>query len=244
MTELSTDTSGLGSGGGGSSSVIGADGSYTPPGPGGGQQPFVAGDASALVNNKSPLEIASIQAVLAEAGVLRSNYSNGRAGPETISAYEEVLRLSNVQGAAPSVVLRNLSAANFARNLGASVGNAATQAVNGSGGGATRAPFTAQVTNSDDLREVFRNSVVELTGSNDTGIDVDAMVEAYQSVQKNTQAKAYNTAATGGTVEQAPSIETFARTQLEENAPQQVQSNDVVERAGQLFDMLGSFGGQ
>ena len=232
-----------GAGAGGPSDIIGADGSYVPPGPPG-ASPFVYGDAQTILyNSKSPQEIASIQSVLAEAGVLR-NYTNGRVDEDTINAYEEVLRISNSEGKAPSVVLREMSATNFARNLGANVARAGDRIAQGASAGPTRAPFTARVSNPNDLKRYFRDAVKNATGEYRGQVDIDQMVEAYQAIERNSQAAAYNAAPSGGTVTDAESAESFAERTIGEVAPQQVQTRDVVDRAGQLFDMLGNFGGQ
>lgn len=224
----------------GGAGIIGADGVYVPPGPGGGEAPFVFGDASRILyNEKTPDQIAEIQDVLAEAGILRSAFTRGRIGPETLSAYEEVLRQSNSQGAAPSAIISRMAISNF----GARVARAGDRIANPDPG-PSRAPFTARASNPADLKRYFRDAVVSATGENRGTVDLDRMVDAYLAVERNAQADAYNTQATGGTVTDPVSLEGFTEDTLAEVVPEEVQTRNVVDRAGQLFGMLGSFGGQ
>lgn len=227
----------------GASSAFGANGSYVPPGNfGQNGQPFSDGDAERLLYGLPPQEVANIQWTLSEVGILRKDYTRGRVGPETLTAYEEVLRLSNVEARAPSVILSEMSA----QGLGSSVAKAAGRLADeqSRSAGPTRAPFTARVSNPNDLRKYFREAILNATGEYRSQVDVDQMVEAYQAIERNAQAAAYNAAPSGGTVTAPESVESFTERTLEEVVPDQVQTRDVVDRAGQLFGMLGSFGGQ
>ncbi len=192
---------------------------------------------------KRPREIGAIQDILADAGLIKGSYAYDYPDSVTVSAYATVLRMAASSDTAPSVILGRMSASNFARNLGAKAGNIGNALSSAASAGPSRAPFTAQVSNPDELRRFFKEAVVGLTGANRGTVDVDAMVEAYQAVQRNAQAAAYNAAPGGGVVEQAPSAEAFAQDQIEQAAPTEVQSRSVVDRAGDLLGMLGNFGG-
>ena len=214
--------------------ILGEERGYTPPGADSGVI-WQEGDAAAMVNRMRPSEITKIQQVLAQSGLISGSVQFGLPDSRTVSAYEQVLTMSNRSGLSPLVILGRLASTN--RDLMLEEMNRA------SASGPTRAPFTARVSNPDELRRFFHDAVVELTGSSQN-IDIDAMVSAYQTAEKNSQAQAYNAAPTGGTVTDAPSPEEFARQQVEQQAGDEMQANGVVERAGQLFNMLGSFGGQ
>lgn len=201
---------------------------------------YLEGDAAVQVTNMSTTELKKIQQVMSASGLLTGNVQYGMPDSPTIRAYEQVLMLSNRLDVSPMVVLGRLGSSARDMMLAEMEKAAAEQRSSGP----TRAPFVAQVSNPEELSQFFREAVVERLGSLPEGLDLDTLVDAYQAVQRNAQAAAYNAAPSGGTVEQAMSPDAFVQSQLEEQAPQQLQSNDVVERAGQLFNMLGSFGGQ
>lgn len=200
---------------------------------------YMEGDATQQVTRMSETELKKIQQVMASSGLISGSVQYGMPDSKTINAYEQVLMMSNRLDVSPMVVLGRLGSSARDMMLAEMEAAARQQAASGP----TRAPFVAQVANQEDLRRSFQDAVVERLGSMPEGLDLDALADAYQTVQRNAQASAYNAAPSGGTVEQAVSPQSFIEGQMEAQAPQQMQSNDVVERAGQLFDMLGNFGG-
>ena len=223
--------------------ILGASGLFSPPAPSGEDRPFQVGDAELILKRMTPREIAETQDTLMAAGVMRSPIERGRLDPTTVAGYEGVLELSNLQGVAPSSVLRNLSY----QGLEMSKKEKQTRLDELAAAAAARTPFVAQVSNADELRSVFGDEVIRLTGENRGTINVDKMVKAYQAEQQNAQARSYNASRPGqpaAVVEGAPSAQAYAENAIAEAAPVETQSRNVVDRAGQLFDMLGTFGGR
>lgn len=200
---------------------------------------YMDGDATRQVTRMSETELKKIQQVMASSGLISGSVQYGMPDTKTINAYEQVLMMSNRLDVSPMVVLGRLGSSARDMMLAEMERAAAEQASSGP----SRAPFTAQVANQEDLRRMFQDAVVERLGSMPEGLDLDSLADAYQTVQRNAQAAAYNAAPSGGTVEAAMSPQSFIEGQMEDQAPQQMQSNDVVERAGQLFGILGKFGG-
>ncbi len=196
-----------------------------------------AGDALYHLQNMSPTQVKKIQRALAGAGAVESvNY--GRIDQQTIDAFEDVMAVSNQNDIPLMNVLGRMAAGWRDYDLAAKQERAARNA------GPVRAPFTARVSNAEELRQFFQNELVEMTGSGSTNVDIDRMVRNYQAEQRNAQARAYNAAPTGGVVEAEMSPDAYAEQQFREAAPVEMQANSAIERAGDLLGMLGTFGGQ
>jgi len=108
----------------------------------------------------------------------------------------------------------------------------------GASGGAARTPPTTTVTNPSTLARIFRNAVVQASGSSQPAINIDDMVAAYQGVQESYQQQIYNAGPTGGQIVEPLSPEEFAQEELEENFAPQVQANSFAERAGDLLSKV------
>lgn len=101
-------------------------------------------------------------------------------------------------------------------------------------GGPKRAPLTVRTSNPDDLRKVFRQTIIDTLGQGWDTAKIDQMVAAYQGVETSAQTQAYNMADTGGTVVQPPDPSTFASAQARQENPLGAQEHDVIAQGGPL----------
>lgn len=221
---------GVGTGG----SVLGAEGNFTPQGQADGHL-YKVGDANDYIASLTPDKLKEFQKILLQAGIIPS-YDNGNpADKNTIAGYEYILTEANVSGEPPSRIVRK----HAMKGLTSRISQAASNVANERLSGPTRAPFTARISNSDELRNVFKQAVISATGEDRGDIDIDRMVRTYQAMEQNQQADVYNRAPSGGVFEDIPSAETFAEDQIREAAPTRVEARDAVDYAGELLGMLG-----
>lgn len=190
-------------------------------------------DVNQILDRMSPWDLADLQAQLAEAGVLGDGYRESWPDQDTTKAFETVLTLSNRTN----------------RDWRSTVSALQSQALQAEAARLRNQPapprLTTQVSDPETLRGLFQDKVVGMTGEDRGSVDVDQMVEGYQNLERRYQQQSWNAnlRGGGGEIVALPTAEAFAEQAISEAAPTEVQARGVVDRAGDLFGMLGSFGG-
>lgn len=111
--------------------------------------------------------------------------------------------------------------------------------------GPKRAPFVAQTTAPEDVERVAQHVATQLTGQSvDPGL-VKQIVADFRAREVGSQRAVYDAAETGGTVTDAPAVETFAAEAVEEADPLGTQAYAVADRVMADFTSIiqGPFGG-
>ncbi len=152
----------------------------------------------------SPAEIGRLQASLAAAGLL-DRFTYGVWDKPSQDAYAALLSESNVAGVTWDAQLRN-RASTFEFNGSNGTGS---DSRSGSGGGGGHwefdengepvfvpeqyqpPPLQLRTTNKDDLRRVFRSSVIEKMGQGWSQSQIDELVDAYNWQELKVQGDAY-----------------------------------------------------
>ena len=190
------------------------------------------GDWQSILGNMQPMQMERLQQSMESAGLLRrGSYTLGMPDPGTVSAFEDILAMANLQGKSWESVAFG---SGISRRRGGGGG--------GGGGGRARAPLTTQVTNASTLRRLFRETAVQATGSKVEGLDIDAMVKAYQDIERGYQKEAYAKAETGGEIETPMGPDEFAQDKLETDYRAETGANTLIERAGGLLRQLANGG--
>lgn len=173
----------------------------------------------------SPETIAGLQAQYEQAGLLaEGSYTPGFWDEASVSANRNLLEEANISGLTARDVLgrRLQSAADFASP---------------SSGGGRSLPPTVRISNSDDLRSVFRQVARQQTGGVFAEDDqIEAMVTAFQNQERSFQQAAMS----GGEVESAPSAQTFAENELESLDPGSAQANRFQQMTQVLNQIVGA----
>lgn len=172
----------------------------------------------------SPTQVAGLQDGLASVGLISGSYQRGSVLDEkTMRGFGTLLGYSNALG------LDYFDAMKYMQASGFSAG--------GGGGGGGRAAPTIQLTSSDDLKEVFRSAIFQTTGTYNSGINIDGMIDAYHSLERSYQTRAQSGG--GGEVERAPNVQTFAAQQIREQDPEAVEAKTVADLGDSFFSILG-----
>lgn len=210
------------------------------------------------IYSMTPDEIAAMQRGLVRAGLLDPDdiQAFGYVGPAgtrgtgdaTYWAYTSLLEFANQAGySTASEALRALQTHGYGTGPGGTIGGARS---GGGGGGG----LPARVSNADDLRRVFRASVIDTLGEGWTESQIDAMVQTYQAMERGQVAQAEQMAldaarqseATGefvssGTLEELPDPATFAADQARQRDPAGAQARDFLGVANQFYSLLGEW---
>lgn len=170
----------------------------------------------------SPEEIRSIQQAMWDAGLLEPGFRPGVWDPTMASAYRDVLAYANATGITDSQALIQMASAGVVSDEQG------------------RAPLVTQTTNPEDLRRVFRASIISELGQGWDQERINRMVSAYQQAEVSAQQSAYDTELTGGNVTAPPSPEAFAMAEAERADPTGVQVQDIVADYAPLFMQLAA----
>lgn len=98
-----------------------------------------------------------------------------------------------------------------------------------------RAPFVARTTNPDDVERVAQHVATSLLGEKADPNLVRQIISQFQAAEVSSQRQAYGAAETGGTVADAPSVETFAAGAIEEADPTAVTAYAAADGVMQNF---------
>lgn len=200
----------------------------------------------------TPQRLSYLQRSLVAAGLLDPEdiEAYGYVGPagtdSTFDAYERAMEFANQAGYdTVDQALISLQSGRYGTGPGGTRGQAA-----GSGGG--RLP--SQISNSDDLRRVFRAAVIDELGRGWDDGRIDAMVNTYQAMERGQvdQAEAIARAAaersevtgedvSSGTIEGLPDPSTFAVNYARQQDPTGAQATDFLGAANTFFSLLGQW---
>lgn len=95
------------------------------------------------------------------------------------------------------------------------------------GGERQRAPFVAQLTHPDDLRDVFQAAARHFIGREVEASQVDSFISNFQQQERSAQRKAYDVAETGGEVVSPSDPGTAAQGDIEQRFPAEVYGQDL-----------------
>lgn len=177
-------------------------------------------------NGASPEDVANIQVLLVQAGLLTDEIGIGAWEQKSAAAFRKVLEIANRAGTDWATALQDLAdKPSLADMLG--------------GGGSTRAPFSPRVSNPDDLREVFKQTAYNVLGGKFTDDEqLQRFVDTYQQQEINAQRAAYDTAAAGGTTVEQPQADTAALEQLKSDDPAAYGAAQFANYGRMIRDML------
>lgn len=175
----------------------------------------------------SPGAVAGLQSDLVAAGLLsEKGFALGEYDDRTRNAYKKVLSYANQLGVDADTAFGRLLKAGFGgRGPG--------------GGGASRAPFHAELPNPDDVKAVVDATVPNIIGRTLTDDEKAAVIAAYNAVATGAQQNAYNTAASGGTTTEAPAIDTFVASKAKELHPEEADLFGKFNLVGDVTRLLG-----
>jgi len=104
------------------------------------------------------------------------------------------------------------------------------------GGG--QAPASAAIANPLDVRETLKAAATSVLGSGLDEATIDRLTEAFQAEQARAQMSYQSAQQGGGTVENAPSLEAFAKNAVRNTDPVKADSRNVVRVASTIENML------
>jgi hypothetical protein len=113
------------------------------------------------------------------------------------------------------------------------------------GGGATVAPFNAQVSNPLDIRAGLKAAATKVLGGALPEAKINELISEFQQQQVGAQRSLYDTNQTGGTAVAAPDLGTFAQSRVRAIDPVKADSRSAVKVASVIAQMLaGHMAGQ
>jgi hypothetical protein len=183
------------------------------------------------LNNMDPNVIFLYQQRLNASGLL-DKFTPGKLDKATRGAFKELLTQANQTGATWQSTLQDIE------TVGGMVG-----ADGGAGASRERAPFVAQLDDPATLRAAFQQTAQSLYGGDLPDGEVQAMVDAYRSIQMSKQKAAYDAADTGGTIESEPNASAFAEQQIREKHPDQVARVEFNGTLSAALKALATTGG-
>jgi hypothetical protein len=181
--------------------------------------------------DKSPEDIANIQVLLVQAGLLSDDIPIGAWDARSATAFRKILEVANRTGTDWSTALLGYA---DKPTLGDLLGK-----------GSTRAPFVARLSNPDDLKEVFKQAAYNRLGGKGFVDDeqLQRFVDTYQEQEMRAQRAAYNAAPSGGTVTEAPAADVEAEAALKEADPAGFKAAGFARYASVLESLIGGTGG-
>ena len=186
------------------------------------------GDNAVPIGSISPETLAAYQLNMVQAGLLKSGkYSPGVWDAASVKANESLLTQANTLGRTASWTLDSLARSLFAvTDTGGS----------GGGGGGGSLPPVIRITNSADLKAIFRQTARQQTGGvfvEDS--QIDQMVTAFQDGERQFQQKALK----GGEVVAPPSAQTFGEGEIEKSDPGGTVANRFQSMTRVLLSLVG-----
>lgn len=190
---------------------------------------YFEGDDWSILQGKSPEDVAQIQVLLVNAGLLSNDIPIGAWEQKSATAFRKVLELANRTGVDWGTALLNYASTPTLKDLT---------------GGSTRAPLTVRLSNPDDLKSVFKQAAYNQLGGKGFVDDAQTQrfVDTYHEQESKAQRAAYNAAGSGGTVTDAPQADTAALDQLKTEDPAAYQASQFATYGRQIRDLLSGSG--
>lgn len=173
---------------------------------------------------KPPEDVADVQMMLIKAGLLSEDIPIGAWDERSAKAFAKILETANRTGVDWGTALMQYADKPTLKDLM---------------GGSGRAPLTVRLSNPDDLKEAFRQVAYNTLGGKFVD-DQQAQhfVDAYHQMEASYQRAAYSSAASGGTVTEAPQADTAALEQLKAEDPAGYQAAQFANYGRLLRDTL------
>lgn len=173
-----------------------------------------------------PAGIADLQRAMIAAGLIdASDIQLGVWDGASIQGYEKLLGYANMTG---------LTSATAALAQWSSLHDKY---------GASAKPLTVQLSNPDELRQVFRAAVIGELGQGWDSGKIDAMVASYQQTERDYAARAQQVNQAGGEITAPPSPEAYAKAQAMAQDPTGVAAHDYLEFVNQFHQLVGQWQG-
>jgi len=201
-------------------------------------------DLSALTSLPADM-MAALQQGLVAGGFLNGDFQLGAWSEKVSNAYKNLLQFANVNGVQWQEALQ--LAINQGGNTESGFG------ASGAGGsGSQLPPLQIQLPNEDDTRKAFQNAALSLTDRADPDV-IDRLTSQYLDYVRDLQEQDYAeqvSIAGGGaprsTIEEPPTLETFAENRLNPREVVAANSRDAMEillgSLGQLQPSQRTFG--
>jgi hypothetical protein len=192
-------------------------------------EPYVKGDefgpSSLATEDRARLQLA-----LRDAGLYTKNerFQLGVWDQNTRTAYKRLLEYANGAGLDWQAALQDYAAAK--EQMGDTAGEG-------------RAPLTVKVSNPADIRKAADAAAQGALGRRLRPDEIDKLVTAYQTLEKDEQTKAYGLAETGGTMTAAPDPGVFLENKAREVDPVGAREYDELGVGNEFFDLLEGSGG-
>lgn len=177
----------------------------------------------------APGQVARLQEILVQIGVLDGEFTKGYWDPRSISAYKQVLEFANQSGIADEMtaIQRIAETGGLAAKVGSD----------------KRAPLTVRRSNPLDLKKNADAVAQSVLGRKLREDEVPSIVSAIQALETQAQTQAYNAAETGGAVTEPPTVEAFVEQKLRLDNPVEARTMDELETGNEFFDLLSGSGG-
>lgn len=187
--------------------------------------------------NYGPERIGQLQQQLAEIGLLPENARiRFKVWDETSQeAFYRLLAYANQNGLHWTTALNKLQTENEGGFMVDENGKLVPV------GGAGSEPLPTSTTPAEELRPVFRQTVIDVLGQGWDEDQIDAMVQAYQAQEIERQKAAYAAEGTTNNVEQMPSPEAFIMAQAEESDPDRAAAERGLDYTGLFEEVLGGW---
>lgn len=171
-----------------------------------------------------PDQLAALQRKMVAAGLLKAGSAQlGVWDAASMQAYMQLLAYANASGLDAQAALDQWGQQHAAAPPGAGL--------------------PVQVTNDEDLRKVFRQSIIDTLGQGWDQAKIDQMISAYHGVEIGAQRSAYTAQDQGGTYQTAPSPQAYAAAQAQAENPMGVQEHDLIKQGGPLDAFKQIIGG-
>lgn len=184
----------------------------------------------------SPTSIAELQQQMAQAGLIGSGQTFGPGAWDDVSrnAYKDLLAFANARGiSAEAAILVYQSGQNVETDEQGNIVSSGVGEV---------PPLITRTTPASDLREVFRQAVIDTLGQGWDQSRIDQMIRAYNQVEISRQREQYEMELAGqsGNVEAIPSPEAFIIQQARKADPYGAQAEDVLDFTNEFAQAIGS----
>lgn len=187
-----------------------------------------------LPGSLPPDKIAALQKGMVQAGLLKPGQAQlGIWDPASVNAYQNLLAFANSSGLDAQTALMRWQSAHT------QTGDTGTP----------HQPLVVQLTNPDDLKQVFRKAVIDTLGQGWTSDQLDQMVNTYQGMQRSAQEQQYQMTGSGsstdpgqgGTITAPPDPTTFATQQAQQQNPNLAQEHSALGFVDQFKQLVGQY---
>lgn len=199
---------------------------------------YFPGAERTLMAGRPPEEIASIQRLLKEAGLLSGTFTYGFWDNGSASAFKEVLGYANQEGIKAQDALDELAAR---RDLFPQPD-----------AGPSIPAFVAQQTSPDELRRAFRSVTEASLGRRLSDDELEPYIAGYQQAEVQAQQARYGATYSsenqtgvgpGGTFTAPADPQSYLQAQLEKDHPTEVGATDIASTFDSFLNILGGIGG-